>query len=337
MVSRERVEVVHNRIFSTIADAVQTITSPGSRYFLPYLLLTVMLALAICYWRAGSLRRAFRAVWRPDIFLHRSSINDYKIAGLNFLMIGLVFGSAVGSVVVLTRHVPTVLAAVLGEPPAWHPGLIDSLLFGFTLLVAFDAGNFIQHWLQHKVPILWELHKVHHSAEVMTPVTAVRVHPLSQLFASAMVSAVIGLVNGLFLYLYDGPVAIYTLFGGNAFIVLHYTIGAYHLQHSHIWVSFPRVFQPWLISPAMHMIHHSANPRHFDKNFAFVFSVWDRMAGTLYIPDDSEQYGLVLGLGEEEQAELQTVWQLYTTPLKRAARLLVGVRARRVPKARQLE
>ena len=43
------------------------------------------------------------------------------------------------------------------------------------------------------------------------------------------------------------------------------------------------------------------------------------MAGTLHLPGDEEQHGLRLGLGDKEQQAMQTVWQLYTTPLRKIA------------------
>lgn len=324
---------MQDHVFTLLSEWINIFLSPHSRFFLPYLYITLLLALAICYWRARSLRGAFRAVFRRDVFLHRSSLNDYKLAFFNFFLIVFVFGFAVGSAVTLTRQLPEAINAMFGHGPQWRAGVPDAVIYSFALMLAYDGGNFVQHWLQHKVPVLWELHKVHHSAEVMTPVTATRVHPLAALFSALMVSVSISLVNGVFFYLYDGPIALYTLLGANSFMVLHYTVGVYHLQHSHIWISFPPGIRGWLVSPAMHMIHHSADPKHFDKNFSFVLSVWDRMAGTLYIPDDPEQHGLVLGLGESEQAEMQTTWQLYTTPLKHIARMTF----RRRPKRQRAE
>jgi sterol desaturase/sphingolipid hydroxylase (fatty acid hydroxylase superfamily) len=67
----------------------------------------------------------------------------------------------------------------------------------------------------------------------------------------------------------------------------------------------------------MHMIHHSNNPKHFGSNFGFALTVWDRLAGTLYIPDDREASGIAFGLDAAEQLQMKTVVQLYFTPLRR--------------------
>lgn len=311
-------------------DAAATVLSPASRFYLPYLYVTLLIAVAVLYLRTGSLSAAMRGLWRKDVFLHRSSMNDYRIAAINTVLIAAFFTLGIANAAGIASGTIALMEAAFGPAPQQAAGLFGAVAYTVAVLIAYDGGNFAQHWLQHKIPFLWELHKVHHSAEVMTPVTAVRVHPLSAFFAAVFLSILFGLTNGVFLYLYGGRVAELTLLGVNVFLVLHYSVGVYHLQHSHIWLSFPRPFRVVFASPAMHMIHHSANPRHFDKNFGFVLTLWDWLAGSLYIPEDAEQEGLTLGLLAPEQAEMQTTWQLYSRPLRRIAGM---ARARRRPRA----
>ena len=52
------------------------------------------------------------------------------------------------------------------------------------LLLLLDIGHYISHYIQHKVPFFWEFHKVHHAAEVLTPVTAFRAHPVESILDS---------------------------------------------------------------------------------------------------------------------------------------------------------
>ncbi len=175
--------------------------------------------------------------------------------------------------------------------------------------------------------MLWEFHKIHHSAEVLTPITALRVHPVGEIFSTQIIALCVGVVNGGFLYVYQGPVAQLTLAGVNALDFLYYTIGAYHLAHSHVWLMFPRILREIFYSPALHLIHHSVDPKHRDKNFAFTFTIWDRLAGTLYMPDESEKHTLVLGVGDGEERDFQTVWQLYATPFRNLLGRMGGRRA----------
>lgn len=310
-------------------NTLSMVLSPTSRFFLPYLAFTLLFALTICYRRAKCWRGAFRDLLPRAVFFHRSSLNDYKLAAINLVLLAALPAVGVIGLAVIASGTEEFFRHTLGPGPAWQPTLAALIVYNVALFLAYDGGNFLQHWLQHRIPLLWELHKVHHSAEVMTPITAIRVHPLSSLFSSLVLSVANGLVAGSFLYLFKGHVALYPLLGLNLFLMLQYTIGAYNLQHSHIWLSFPPVLRGILISPATHMIYHSSNPQHHDKNFAFVLTVWDWLFGTLYIPDDHEQYGLQLGLGEAEQSEMQTLTQLYLTPLRRIAPMLMSPRALR--------
>jgi hypothetical protein len=73
----------------------------------------------------------------------------------------------------------------------------------------------------------------------------------------------------------------------------------------------------------MHQIHHSCAERHVDKNFGLIFSCWDYLAGTLYVPGQKED--LKLGLKNEEHHEFKSVWALFVLPLKKAASVAVSV------------
>jgi sterol desaturase/sphingolipid hydroxylase (fatty acid hydroxylase superfamily) len=190
---------------------------------------------------------------------------------------------------------------------------LASLGFTVCLLLAVDGGLFLAHWLQHKVPVLWEFHKVHHSAEVLTPVTDLRMHPVDTILSILIQTCLVGAANAVFLYLYADPVAQVTVIGANFLGFILY-LGGYHLKHSHVWILYPRGIREHISSPALHLIHHSTNPKHFDKNFARFFTFWDPLAGTLYIPEGKEE--LEFGLEEKDQKGLRTVWQLYVTPFR---------------------
>lgn len=301
-------------------DLAAILFSPSSRFWIAYLLFAVVVALGVCYWRAGSIHAACRLVFRRDIFLHRSAINDYILGPANLITLTILFHAT--GLVGLTAVAKELFQIIFGPGPGWHVGASESVLFSLALFIAYDGANFYQHWIQHKVPLLWELHKVHHSAEVMTPITAIRAHPLAELFSALFISLVVGTMNGTFLYLHAGHAALYTLLGTNIFFFLYYSVGLSHLQHSHVWLTFPPLFRGIFVSPAMHMIHHSRDPRHYNKNLGFMLTIWDRMAGTLHIPDDNEQEGLQIGIAEAEQHEMKTVYQLCTTPLKRIASII---------------
>lgn len=257
-------------------------------------------------------------MFRGDVFLHPSAIVDYKVAAINGVLGFAIVGLAGFSTLAWTKFVRAALAAIMGS--AAEPlsaGAMSGAIYSVALFLTYDGGNFVQHYLQHRIPLLWEFHKVHHSAEVLTPITALRVHPISDLFISQLLAVFFGLTNGVFLYLFAGKIAVMTVAGANVLFFLHYTIGVFHLQHSHVWIVFPPMIREIFMSPAMHIVHHSRNPAHYGKNFAFGLTIWDRFAGTMHMPKDEEENELVLGLDSTEQDAFKSVRDLYFTPLRR--------------------
>ena len=85
---------------------------------------------------------------------------------------------------VTAGHFAYWLLSQLFERPAHEPGPAGPLMllaFTVTMLIAYDLSYYLYHRLQHRVPFMWELHKVHHSAEVMVGVTKDRVHPVDEI------------------------------------------------------------------------------------------------------------------------------------------------------------
>ncbi|OYX17947.1 MAG: hypothetical protein B7Z04_13515 [Rhodobacterales bacterium 32-66-9] len=104
--------------------------------------------------------------------------------------------------------------------------------------------------------------------------------------------------------------------GINLFLVLaNAALAALH--HSHVWLSYGPVIEHIVISPAQHQIHHSADPKHHDRNFGNSLAIWDWMFGTLYVIRDQET--LVLGLSgpQEEPLMSQRLWPILCDPVRR--------------------
>ena len=101
--------------------------------------------------------------------------------------------------------------------------------------------------------------------------------------------------------------------GMNVIAFVYYFMG-YALRHSHFWISYGPVLSHVFISPAQHQIHHSADKKHWDKNFGGTFALWDWLFGTLYIPRKKED--LTFGIGRESEWEFPSVWSLYAKPFQ---------------------
>ena len=136
----------------------------------------------------------------------------------------------------------------------------------------------------HKIPFLWAFHQVHHSAEVITPLTHHRIHPFESWLYDMRGALVTGVVAGGFYWLFRGAVSDYTLLGVPALgFVCNVTTG--NLRHSHVWLRFPSAVERWLISPAQHQLHHSLEPVHHGSNYGTWLAIWDRVFGVLIVSD----------------------------------------------------
>ena len=232
-----------------------------------------------------------RAVYR-----NRSVWVDLKVGFFNFVLTG---GGAINvtwrlSSALFASWVTTALAAGFGpreHVASWGP--VSVVVFAMLLSMASDFGYFLFHWASHTFPPLWTIHKLHHSAEVMTPLTAARVHPLEHVIMGPFMALTTGLVIGPMLYFYAGQTSMPTIFGMDVFAVMFFALG-HNLHHSHVWVYFGPLIGRFIVSPAQHQIHHSSLPRHLDRNFAEHWAFWDTIFGTLYLPQGRET--LTLGL-----------------------------------------
>lgn len=69
-----------------------------------------------------------------------------------------------------------------------------------------------------------------------------------------------------------------------------------HLQHSHVWIPFTGRLGKLILSPAHHQLHHSDNPKHFNRNLGATLAIFDRIGGTLLVPTKQREH-LTYGAG----------------------------------------
>ena len=158
------------------------------------------------------------------------------------------------------------------------------MTFGYVLVV--DLAYWYAHWIMHRMPAMWEFHKLHHSAQVMTPLTEWRQHPVELLLFPAVIALFMGAFYGAMTYLFGAAAQPLTWFNLNA-LMLAFMATTLHLRHSHFWLPATGWLGYVIQSPAHHQIHHSDQDRHYGKNLGLVLSVWDWAFGTLYIPNES--------------------------------------------------
>ena len=282
-------------LLNIVHRTYELLFSVGSQFSLTSL--GCALAIAAAYLTLRQIKRRgrmrprllLRALFPRRVVMHRSTAADIGWLLFNCFVYGAIFGLAGLSYQFLTNGVVGALAAMFGPvtPSAW-PVLAQRAVVTVILFFAYEFGYWLDHYLKHRIPALWEVHKVHHTAEVLTPLTTFRMHPLDTLVFGHILAITAALANGFTAYAFGDTTYQYALSGTNILLVLF--IHAYvHLQHSHIWIAFRGALGRIFVSPAHHQIHHSTNPIHFNKNLGSCLAVFDWLFGTLHIPAKSPE------------------------------------------------
>jgi sterol desaturase/sphingolipid hydroxylase (fatty acid hydroxylase superfamily) len=259
-------------------------------------------------------RGFFGFLFAREIWLHRSAKLDYRFVLFDKVVLALIIG------IVGTLIVPGGEEALedIGEEIVEQVMAADfEVLLAYTaVLLLFD--DFCRYWVHrwmHTSRLLWQFHKVHHSPEVLVPISQMRHHPVNSLFNLGRNIGSTGLVTGLFVWFFPGDLTVVTVAGVNAGRMVFYLTGG-NLRHSHVWLSFGPKLSHVFISPAQHQIHHSKAPEHIDRNFGSQFALWDWMFGTLYVPERYEE--LTLGIDRDSTERMRSIRGLYVEPVKDA-------------------
>jgi len=214
------------------------------------------------------------------------------------------------------------LTSILPQHFTIQPNYIIIAICSLLLLIIVELSNYLTHYMQHFVPALWEIHKVHHSATFLNPLTARRGHPLGFVFDGTASAVLVGIPAGLFhVFLNFSLIDILFLYTCASKLGTVVTLDA--LKHSQFPIRFGRL-ERIFISPYMHQIHHSTKVEHLDKNFGVNLSVWDWIFGTAVSPDKYEK--IVYGFGSETEEDYERLWGVYAGPFLKIWHLVVGER-----------
>jgi sterol desaturase/sphingolipid hydroxylase (fatty acid hydroxylase superfamily) len=161
----------------------------------------------------------------------------------------------------LLRPALAPVRALLSQPPAWVQFLLH--------VAVIDFLYYWTHRAQHRFPVLWRLHELHHSDPSFNVTTTLRVHWLEDLMKLVTVLLPAAL-------LVDAPAGVPTLLVCSGAVWLFFI-------HANARIGFGPLDRV-LVSPAVHRVHHSTEPAHHDRNFAAYFSFWDVLFGTYHAP-----------------------------------------------------
>ena len=176
--------------------------------------------------------------------------------------------------------------AELAENRSW--GLFHGLNAPFWLafiatLLLLDLTIYAQHVAFHKIPLLWRLHRMHHTDLDFDVTTALRFHPLEIVLSMLLKLAMVVLLG-------TPPVAV-MLFE----VILNATA---LFNHGNVRLSrkLDRALRWVLVTPDMHRVHHSIHREETDSNFGFNLPWWDRLFGTYRDQPRDGHTGMTIGL-----------------------------------------
>ncbi|MCV6590358.1 MAG: sterol desaturase family protein [Marinobacterium sp.] len=296
---------------------VETFSSPRKRLFIGYILLAFLIAWLWLRYHGQSTVRTMRECLGRNIWWSSSARADYGIVLINRALLVLLSPLLLSQLAVAT-WLYLQLFEYWGFPPRAGVLLPDWAvisLFTLCLFLLDDFSRYFLHRLLHQLPILWAFHKMHHSARTLTPLTVLRTHPVEGVLFSLRAVFVQGLMIGLFRFFFGDQVDLYTVLGVNVLVFLFNVTGS-NLRHSHVPIHYWRWLEHLLISPAQHQIHHSVEPRHYDRNFGAVLAVWDWLGGSLHLSEP--EHTLRFGLSKQERPGEQQLGRLYLYPFAEA-------------------
>lgn len=161
------------------------------------------------------------------------------------------------------------------EAPFWVSVVVSMLLL--------DLAIHLQHVLFHAVPGLWRLHRMHHADLEFDATTGLRFHPVEILISMAIKLAVVAAL---------GPPAV-------AVRLFEVTLNATAL-FNHANIDLPRrvdrVLRLIVVTPDMHRVHHSVDPRETNSNYGFNLPWWDRLLGTYIAQPARGHEGMEIGI-----------------------------------------
>lgn len=156
-------------------------------------------------------------------------------------------------------------------------------------------GGWLVHWVEHKTPLFWRIHIVHHADTKVDVSTGLRHHPLEALNRWLFFTAGV-FIMGLPIYA----------------VMIAQTMMSIFTMFTHANVNLPAWLDKGmsyvLVSPNMHKVHHHWKQPYTDSNYGTAFSIWDRMFGTYRELDPSQiKYGLDRYYDNEKDEEFKTL------------------------------
>jgi sterol desaturase/sphingolipid hydroxylase (fatty acid hydroxylase superfamily) len=230
----------------------------------------------------------------------RFSYNKWRHAGVNIfftLTTALVNLSLASFLVVTAYHTSEIQFGLLHlvDLPIWLNAIIGLLLLDLI-------GAYFVHWVEHKVPVLWRFHIVHHTDKHVDTTTANRHHPGESMLRLAF--------TVLAVWVSGASLGLVLLYQSLSVLLSQFNHANIRLPH---WLDF--ILRLVIVTPAMHRVHHHYQMPITDTNYGNIFSFWDRIFGTYIRVLESE---LVFGLDTHfQEKDSENIGRMLKIPFVR--------------------
>jgi len=250
----------------------------------------VFISMAIWEWIAP--RRILKA---PKI---TRWFNNLVITFLNSLAVKFVFPVTAVGVAIMAQKAGYGVLNIIGLPP---------LFGGCVAIIALDLTIYFQHRLFHVVPVLWRLHRMHHTDLDIDVTTGARFHPVEILLSMVIKMAAIVLI------------------GAPAWSVLAFEVllnATSMFNHSNIFLNpgIDRIVRLILVTPDMHRVHHSVIIQETNSNYGFNLPWWDRLFGSYRDQPSKGHDAMTIGLANYRDPKYLTLHWMLAVPFLRIER-----------------
>lgn len=200
---------------------------------------------------------------------------------------GLLFSAAYISVWIVWKTSPVAMSLVVAASGSGLLGNIamPALLRALIAICLLDLVRYGTHRLYHAIPLLWRIHRVHHSDPDYDVSTGARFHPLEVVLTNAIYMGAIMLLGPP-----PGAVLVVELVTCFQNFFVHANAALPHWLESRV-----RLF---VLTPDLHRVHHSAVWREQQTNYGEIFSWWDRLCSTWQAEPSAGRTGWQGGLGD---------------------------------------
>ena len=287
---------IYQLLEETIELSLSYFVNTKKRIHILYLLTSMVFAYYV-YKKSGIKSSFIKYLFPKKIWLSKSAFVDYSLFCFNSLIKIVFIGPYIIVGFYIAFYTDEFFTDSFGFPKESLAVTQTLVLYTVTLTVLNDLFSYLIHFCMHKLPFLWEFHKIHHSATSLNPLTQYRIHPIELVINNIRSIVIFGLVTGFFDYLSAHQIDKMVFLGVNIFHFIFLLLGA-NLRHSHVKLKYPKFLEYIFISPFQHQIHHSNNPLHFNKNMGSKFAIWDWILGSLVL---SRSVGKIrFGVGNDD-------------------------------------